>query len=320
MFGQNTGKTPQSIGFLLLPQFSMIAFTACIEPLRSANRLARKQLYEWKTISLDGKAVEASNQVTITPDSGIEAAKSCDVVFVCAGVQPLKNLPKGLSGELRALARKGIPLGSVCTGSVALAKAGLLDEHRCTIHWENIEGFAETFPDLEIMATLFEIDRNRFTCSGGTAPLDMMIYSIKLDHGDTLALNVAEQMLLNFVREPQDGQRMAIEYRTGIKHPKMLAAISYMEAHIETPVSMMALSREVGLSLRQLERLFKSHVELTPAQYYLDLRTRRARHLLRQSPMSIMEIAVATGFNSASHFTQIYKKHFDKTPRQERQD
>ncbi|RZV34423.1 MAG: AraC family transcriptional regulator, partial [Acidimicrobiales bacterium] len=175
MFGQNKGKSPQSIGFLLLPQFSLIAFTASIEPLRSANRLSRQHLYNWTTISFDGLPVEASNLVTITPDCALKHAKNCDVIFACAGVQPLKNVPNGLAGELRALARTGLPLGSVCTGSVALAKAGLLDGHRCTIHWENIETFAETFPDLEITATLFEIDRKRYTCSGGTAPLDMMI-------------------------------------------------------------------------------------------------------------------------------------------------
>lgn len=170
-------------------------------------------------------------------------------------MQPHKNVPKGLDGDLRRLAREGTPLGSVCTGSVALAQSGLLDGHRCTIHWENITGFAENFPDLDITASLFEIDRNRYTCSGGTAPLDMMIYSIKLDHGKTIALNVAEQMLLNFVREPQAGQRMAIEHRTGIRNPKLLAAIAYMEAHTETPATMLGLSRGIGLSLRQLERL-----------------------------------------------------------------
>ena len=318
MFGATNGKEPQTIGFLLLPEFSLIAFTASIEPLRSANRLSRKTLYNWKTISLTGEPLAASNGVTITPDGALENAKACDVIFICAGIRPMQNLPQGLSGKLRTLARRGMPLGSVCTGSVALAKAGLLDGHRCTIHWENIEGFAETFPDLDITATLFEIDRNRYTCSGGTAPLDMMIHSIKLDHGETLALNVADQMLLNFVREPQAGQRMAIEHRTGIRHPKLLAAIGYMEAHTETPISLHDLSREINLSLRQLERLFKSKLSVTPTQYYLELRVQRARQLLRQSPMSIMEVAVATGFNSASHFTQIYKKYFGHAPSQER--
>jgi len=320
MFGNNKGNTPQTIGFLLLPEFSMIAFTASIEPLRSANRLARKTLYAWKTLSLNGDPIAASNGVTITPDEALKNTKACDVIFVCSGIRPLQNLPKTLAGDLRNLARKGMPLGSVCTGSVALAKAGLLEGHRCTIHWENIEGFAESFPDLDITATLFEIDRNRYTCSGGTAPLDMMIHSITLDHGETLAMNVAEQMLLNFVREPQAEQRMAIEHRTGIRHPKLLAAIGYMESHTETPVSLHNLSTQIGLSLRQVERLFKSKLGVTPAQYYLDLRVQRARQLLRQSPLSIMEVAVATGFNSASHFTRIYKKRFGHPPSQERKN
>ncbi len=318
MFG-TVRKSPQTIGFLLLPEFSMIAFTASIEPLRAANRIKREDLYHWKTISHDGKAVMASNGVTITPDIGLDDNSSCDVIFVCSGVKPHRNLPNNLNGKLRSLVRKGMSLGSVCTGSVALAEAGLLNGYRCTIHWENIEGFAERYPDLDITATLFEVDRNRYTCSGGTAPLDMMIHSIRLDHGETLALNVAEQMLMSFVREPEADQRMAIEHRTGIRHPKLLSAIAYMEAHVENPIALTELCHEVGLSLRQLERLFKSKINTTPARYYLELRLRRARQLLRQTPMSVMEIAIATGFSSASHFTQSYRKSMGYPPSEERQ-
>jgi len=320
MFGliQNIG--PQKIGFLLLPEFSMIAFTASIEPLRSANRMSRKTLYEWQTLSLDGLPITASNGVTITPDTAVRFSHECDVVFVCAGTRPQKYLSSVLQNELRSLSLRGKSLGSVCTGSFALAYAGILTGYRCTIHWEDLETFKEVYPNLDITATLFEIDRNRFTCSGGTAPLDMMIYSIRLDHGETLALNVAEQMLHNFVREPHDNQRMAIEHRTGIHHPKLLAAIGYMEAYTETPMTLDKLATTVGMSLRQLERLFKSELKTTPAQYYMSIRLKRARQFLRRTSLSVLEVGIAAGFNSPSHFAQTYKKCFGHAPSGERRD
>ncbi len=318
MFGNNSKHTTQKIGFLLIPDFSMIAFTACIEPLRAANRMSRKTLYEWQTLSLDGLPVTASNRVTITPDNSSAEAHDCDVIFVCAGLRPRRFLSQNLRGEIRKFVRRGTPLGAVCTGSEALAYAGVLTGYRCTIHWENIEAFKETYPDLDITATLFEIDRNRYTCSGGTAAIDMMIHAIKLDHGDTLALTVAEQLLHNYIREPQDNQRMAIEHRTGIHHPKLLAAIGYMEAHIEHPMLIEQLTQTIGLSLRQLERLFKEQLATTPGRYYLTLRLERARQFLRQTSLSIMEISLACGFNSASHFSRSYKNHYGHSPYQER--
>lgn len=318
MFGSNLNKTPQKLGFLLLPNFSMIAFTASIEPLRSANRLSRETLYEWQTLSIDGLPVTASNGVKITPDKAVRFGHDSDVVFVCAGTKPQKYLSSTLQNELRSLALRGKALGAVCTGSFALAYAGILTGYRCTIHWEDLETFKEVYPNLDITATLFEIDRNRFTCSGGTAPLDMMIYSIKLDHGETLALNVAEQMLHNFVREPQDNQRMAIEHRTGIHNPKLLAAIGFMEAYIEAPLSLERLAKNVGLSLRQLERLFRSDIGTTPAKYYLSLRLKRARQFLRRTSMSVLEVGIAVGFNSPSHFGKSYKDKFGHSPTQER--
>lgn len=318
MFGLDPKSGPQKLGFLLLPNFSMIAFTASIEPLRSANRLSGDVLYEWQTLSLDGLPVTASNGVTITPDKAVRFGHDSDVVFVCAGTQPQKHFSSTLQNELRSLSLRGKALGAVCTGSFALAYAGILTGYRCTIHWEDIETFKEVYPNLDITATLFEIDRNRFTCSGGTAPLDMMIYSIKLDHGETLALNVAEQMLHNFVREPEDNQRMAIEYRTGIHNPKLLAAIGFMEAYIETPMPLEKLASKVGLSLRQMQRLFHADIGSTPAKYYASLRLQRARQFLRRTSMSVLEVGIAVGFNSPSHFAKSYREKFGHSPTQER--
>jgi len=258
MFGQNADRTPQKIGFLLLPEFSMLAFTSAIAPLRSANRLARKELYAWRTLSLDGLPITASTGVTVNPDSPLVDAQDIDVLFVCAGTHSRRHLTRFLRGELRGFALRGTAMGALCTGSVALAFAGILTGYRCTIHWENIAGFREIYPDLDITSAVFEIDRNRYTCSGGTAPLDMMLHCIKLDHGTALSMDVAEFLLHNSIREPDHAQRTGLEHRTGLHHKKLLAAIREMESAIENPVPLIELADRIALSLRQLERLFKS--------------------------------------------------------------
>lgn len=319
MFGQLPIRSSQNVGFLLTPQFSLIAFTSAIEPLRAANRISQQNLFTWQLFSIDGQPVKASNEVEFNPDEKFSENIACDIVFVCGGIRAYTHLNPKISGVLRSLARKGIPLGSVCTGTVALAEAGLLNDCRCTIHWENIESLAERYPDLNVAATLFEADRNRYTCSGGMAALDMMIHSIKLDYGHDLSMRVADQLLYSSVREPQEVQRMATKQRTGINHPKLLAAIGYMEVHLENPVGIADLSQQVGLSLRQLERLFHSELQSTPARYYRRLRLGRARNLLRQTSMPILEVAIATGFNSSSYFTKSYSKRFGYSPSQERQ-
>ncbi|MGH8223895.1 MAG: GlxA family transcriptional regulator, partial [Woeseiaceae bacterium] len=318
MFDARNTQTPQKVAFLLIPHFSMMAFTSSVEPLRAANRLSGETLYTWRTLSVDGQPVSASNGITLVPDGSLHEKLDVQTLFVCAGVRAERFRDKQVFGRLRDLARRGVALGGVCTGSLALAQAGLLDGYRCTIHWENMEGFVENFPKLQITATLFEIDRDRYTCSGGTAPLDMMIYAISRDFSHKLAIGVAEQMLHSIVRQPHDAQRMSIQYRTGISNPKLLAVIAYMEAYLESPVSLGELASSVDLSVRQLERLFRNHLGKTPTRYYLDLRLRRAQLLLRQTTMPILQVAVASGFASASHFARCYRECFDCAPRAER--
>ncbi len=318
MFGELKAGISEEVQFLLLPDFSMMAFTSSIEPLRAANQLSGKRLYDWRTLSIDGAPVAASNGVTVRVDAGLNAADEDGALFVCAGLGAEHFDNAVVSNQLRRLARRGVALGGVCTGAYALARAGLLDGRRCTIHWENVEGFAEEFPKLEITATMFEADGKRYTCSGGTAPLDMMINSIALDHGDDLAVGVAEFLLHNVVRHPHDMQRMPLQHRTGISHPKLLAVIAHMEAYVENPVSVHELAASVNLSDRQLERLFRERLDQTPSRYYLELRLQRARLLLLQTSMSISQISVASGFTSASHFTRSYREFFMKTPSGER--
>ena len=219
---------------------------------------------------------------------------------------------------LRRLDRKGTNIGALCTGSHVLARAGLLEGYRCTIHWENITGFIEEFPGIEITNELFEIDRNRFTCSGGTAALDMMLNLIGRQHGHELAAAVSEQFIHERIRDQHDHQRMALTARLGVRHPKLIQVIKLMEQHLEEPLDRAALAAKVRLSTRQLERLFGKYLRRSPARYYLELRLNRARLLLLQTNMSVIDVALACGFVSASHFSKCYRDFFGKTPRKER--
>ena len=218
----------------------------------------------------------------------------------------------------RRLDRQGAIVGAICTGTYVLAAAGLLNESRCTIHWENIDGLAEEFPHLEITNELFEIFDNRITCSGGTASLDMMLYLISQIHGQTLAAQVSDQFIHDRIRDPSDRQRMELRSRLGVSHPKLLTVVGLMETNLEEPMSQTELARQAALSTRQLERLFRKYLSTTPTRYYLNLRLARARHLLRQTSLSILSVALACGFVSASHFSKCYRETYGRTPRAER--
>ena len=308
----------QKIGFLLLNEFSLLAFSSAIEPLRAANRQSGKKLFEWMVASPNGISSTASNGVDVHTDTNPEDLQQCRMVFVCSGVNVRENTTKAILNLIRRLDRNGASIGAICTGTYVMAAAGLLDNRRCTIHWENIDGLAEEFPDLDITNDLFEIDGNRVTCSGGTASLDMMLNLISKSHGPQLAAEVSDQFIHDRIREPTDRQRMELRSRIGVSHPKLLAVVKTMEDNLEEPLAQTSIARATGLSTRQLERLFRKYLSTTPTRYYLNLRLARARHLLRQTSMSILSVALACGFVSASHFSKCYRECYDRTPRAER--
>ena len=319
MFGATSSERPQRIAFILVPNFSMIAFTSAVEPLRLANRTAGKDLYSWRLFTGEGGPVAASNGIVLHPHGDIEQASGYGTAILCSGIEGHLHQDRSLFAGLRRLDRQGADIGALCTGSHILARAGLLDGYRCTIHWENIAAFAEDFPRIEVTSELFEIDRNRFTCSGGTAALDMMLNMIALQHGHELATAVSEQFIHERIRDRHDHQRMALPARLGVRHPKLIRVIRQMEANLEEPLDRGQLASAAGLSTRQLERLFRKYLNRSPARYYVELRLNRARLLLLQTNMSVIDVALACGFVSASHFSKCYRERFIKTPRAERQ-
>lgn len=313
-------RWPRSFGFVLVPEFSMMPFTAAIEPLRVANRMYGSEIYSWKTLSRDGGPVRASNGAVVQADSMLRLIGLADAVVVCAGVNAYNHLDPELAAQLRRASRQDALIGSVCSGSIVLADAGLLDGRRCTGHWEDLESLAENYPSLDVTKSIYEFDGNRFTCSGGTAPLDLMLHFIAQDFGRDLAAQVADQMLYHSSRKPAEPQRLDLSERTGARNPRVLDVIAAMEANLESPLPLAELADVAGLSLRQLERLFGAELAMRPGLYYRQLRLKRARHLVLQTGMSMMQVAVATGFSSATHFAKAYGAMHGVAPSKDRED
>lgn len=312
------GKRALTYGFLLVPQFSMISFTALVEPLRIANWVAGRALYHWQVFSRDDMPVAASNGLPLAPTAPQSQIEQADALFVVAGDDPQLYCDDATIALLRRLARSNLDLGATSTGSLLLAHAGLLDGYRCTIHWENLSGLREAFPRVRASSELFQIDRKRLTCSGGIAGLDMVLHLIATRHGRRLANAVSDQCIHGRIRPADGRQRQSLRHRLGVSHAGLLAVVACMEAALEEPVAPRALAAEAGMSPRQLERLFGEHLGSTPARYYLQLRLDRARALLQQTSLPVVEVGVACGFASASHFARCYRQRYGCTPRQER--
>lgn len=311
---------PQKVAFVVLERFSMIALASAIDPLRLANRVLGRTLFEWSVYSLDGSPVYSSNNIEISVDASVEELKTADIVLVVTGVDVEKIPPSPLLRRtLRDLNSRGAILGSLCTAAYILAKNGLLNGYRCTIHWKNLRSFREEFPDIHISNDIFEIDRKRMTCAGGTAALDMMLMYIATYQSVALAQEVAEITLHQQIRTGEETQRYDLESRLGINNRNVLAAVATMNDHIEEPLSCQQLAVRMNISSRQLERLFRKYFDATPGQYYLRLRLEAARDLLRRTNRPILDVAVACGFTSTSHFTKCYREHFGLTPTKERQ-
>lgn len=307
----------EDIHFLLLPAFSAIGFMSAVEPLRVANRF-RPDLYRWHLLSIDGAPVPASNGIALHAEARYDAATDVSTLFVVAGFDPLARYTPALARWLHRLDRHGATLGGIDTGSFVLAEAGLVGTQKVTLHWEAQAAFRERYPQLEASQELFEIGERRITCAGGTASIDMMLHLIARAHGGALAAEVSEQFVLGRIRSRSDHQRLEIATRYGVHNPKLIRAIAAMEQHLEEPLAPQALAREVGVGSRQLERLFGSALHETPTHFYLRLRLERARELLRQTEMSVTDIGVACGFNSAAYFSRAYRERYGASPRGDR--
>lgn len=316
--GRGGEPRPTRIGFLLLDNFTLIAHAAAIDPLRMANHLSGEEHYQWFTLSETGEPVRASDGQRILPDAPMADAQDLDIIIVCGGVAQQQAIRRPHLSFLQAQARRGCIMGGVCTGTWALAQAGLLDGFRASIHWECISGLQEAFPKVLVTNRLFTIEGNRLTASGGTAPMDMMLNLIGTQHGQQLMAAISEMFMCERIRNDSEQQRIPLRHVLGTSQPKLLEIVALMEANIEEPLELEDLAAIAGISRRQLERLFLRHLNCSPSRYYLTIRINRARQLLRQTSMMIIEVATACGFVSTPHFSKCYRGFFGVPPSSER--
>lgn len=308
----------RQFAFLLVDKFSMFSLAAAIDTFRSANRTLGRDFYGWKTVSADGDAVMASNGLPLKIDYSVADLPPVDILFVCVGLTTEFPGKSKVLGALRSFGRRGGSLGALSVGSFLLAEAGQLENCRCTIHWENRAGFKERFPEIEVTGNVFEIDRKRYTCAGGTTSIDLMLEIVRTDFGAGVANAVANQFQHERIRSAGDRQRVGPERDLTGKSEKLRKIVELMADNLDEPFSAVELAKSAGLSVRQVERLFLRHLNMTPGRYYMRLRLERARELLRQTNMPILDVAIATGFTSHSYFAQSYRLQFGRPPSEER--
>ena len=311
-------KSPRRFVFVLIENFTLLSFSSALDALRIANRMSGKDLYEWIFIGENEEVVSCSAGTQFKLDNSLIELHRDDTLLLCGGTQIQESTTKKLIGWLRREARRGLVIGGLCTAAYPMAKAGLLDGKKATIHWENQDSFAEEFLEVELTKTVFVCDGNRYTTAGGTSSIDLMLKIIADEHGEELANAVADQMIYSSIRTDQDTQRLSVPTRIGVRHPKLSKVIQMMEINIEEPISPSILARDVGMSTRQLERLFRRYLDRSPKRYYMELRLQKARNLLMQTDMSVINVALACGFASPSHFSKCYRAHYDTTPYRER--
>lgn len=282
-----------TVSFLLAPEYAMIALLSAIEPLRVANRLVGREIFRWQLLTEDGQPVYASNGMAMLSDHSLHHAGEVNNLIVCSSFHPERYISESVLSWLRRINSQGALLGTLDTGCYFLARAGLLDGYRVTMHWEAVPAFQEAYPKVTVTDELFEIDRNRVTCAGGTAAIDMMLHLIQIELGRDIALGICEQFISSGVRSKSDHQRLQLSSRLGVHNAKLLKIIESMEKNLEQPLSLQTLAQTNHISMRQLERLFRHHLQDTPTGFYMKLRLERARQLLRQSDLNVIDVAIA---------------------------
>jgi transcriptional regulator GlxA family with amidase domain len=305
---------PKRLGLLLTDGFALMSYASIIEPFRAANDLARRPLYRWKHVSPDGQPALASNGASVLADLKSGDAIDCDILFVFAGGAPSKFKDQATFSWLRSLAMKGVTLAGVSGGPYLLARAGLLDGYRATIHWEHAAAYQDAFPRVEFEDSLYVIDRRRMTCAGGTAGLDLAIDLIERDHGAVLARDVGEWFIRTDSRSAKVSQRASLQERYRTTDSRLLRVLHAMEETVEAPLSRIKLAAVAELSVRQLERLFEKNLAAGMADIYQTIRLEHGVQLLRSTDFSITEVSLICGFRSTSHFSRVFKKKFGRPP------
>ena len=311
-------KTVFKVGFVPLENFTLIALSSAIEPLRMANHLTGETLYDWQLIRPTIAPVTASGGSQMMPNARLDEVGDLDLIFVVAGVNVKDSIEPEILTWLKARAATKVLMGGLCTGPFVLAQAGLLDGYNCSAHWECLAALQEDYPRIFCNNNLFTFDRDRITCTGGDVALHMMLHLVAGHHGSALANGISDMFVCDRIRDSQEPQRLRMENHVFASQPKLASAVQLMEANIEEPIDLVDVAAYSGVSRRQLERLFLSFLGITPSRFYLKARLERAKQLLRQTTCSIVDISSICGFESTAHFNRTYKKYMSLSAKSER--
>lgn len=299
--------------FALVPGFSLVAFSCAIDALRGGNLVLGYTHYDWNSVSPDGTPVISSSEIAV-PTIAIDVLPETDVVAICGGVNSHNYSDDRLIRWLQILAKTEKRLGSISDGAFVAAKAGLFDSVPSTIHWRCQDAYRERFPDLEIRASMIEISPRRFSCAGGTASLDLMLHFVREEHGSEVVSLIAQNFFHDTVRDGAREQHLTNAFRIAGRNPVLSEAILIMESHLEQRLSISEIANRINISRRQLDRIFQQSAGQSAREFYRDLRLTRASGLLMQTNMSVSEIAVGCGYQSASHLGQQFREKFGETP------
>jgi len=310
----NGSSKPFTVALVLVNDFALMSYSAVIEPMRAANKLASEKLYHWINVPVDTGAATASSGAVIKADADLYTTAKLDLILVIAAGDPMSYENPPLFGWLRKMASRGVMIGGVSGGPVLLAKAGIMKGRRMTVHWEHAPALSEINPELLLSHTLYIRDRDRITCAGGVSPLDMMHSLLAEHHGETFARQVSDWFVHTNIRPAAGPTRAGIVERYNISNGTIVQVIEQMTNHLADPLSLSQFAMLVGRTTRQLNRLFSEYLGQTTMTFYRHLRLDHAKHLLTQTTLSITEIAFATGFSSGAHFSQSFKEKFGQPP------
>ena len=307
------------VGLLLLPEFSQLGLAAVTEPLFVANWLSGRKIYRWQALSLDGRPVRSSSGQKLPVDADIAEARRFDLLLVLASFD-VKRFTRDhrLKSWLRRVARHGATIGSIETASEVVAAAGLLDDLPVAVHWDNLQGFAESHPRCRAVSQLYTASGDRLTCAGQSATLDMMLAWIAQQHGAALASETAAHLMLPSWRSGDEPQPAPGTDLAKVADPMLARVLALMERNLEEPLPCAELARRAGIPMRRIQRLFDRTIGASPVRHYQFLRLTKAHALLQQTDLSVTEIAVSAGFGSLEHFCRVYRRQFGCRPRDDR--
>ena len=308
----------QNVTFLLIDKFSVMGLSGPMEVYRHANRFGPKAVYNTMIASVDGGYVTASNGLQIRADLSLDTLEHTDVFVIVAGVGAEKITDRKLLAVLQRLRAQRCILGGVSTGGLILARAGLLNGYRATVHWESFASLVELYPKVTPVFQHYVRDRDRITCSGGTSTIDLFLDLVSDDLDSTVVTRITEQMQMDRQRSGEDKQGHRLNRHGKPLSTAVARAVAQIEFSIDEPTRVNELARLAGVTSRHLLRLFRQELGTTPVQFGLDIRLQRAHSLILNTSMALSDIAAATGFNSRSHMTQRYRNRYAETPTQTR--